>query len=87
MNLHLTSNMGTDHESTKEHAYWNKPANRIMLPVISEIDWHTPQSKVASLVKQNRPFPWCLVDEYGHFKGLVGPLAALSCLANNKSVT
>lgn len=87
MNLHLTSNMGTDHESTKEHAYWNKPANRIMLPVITEIDWHAPQAKVASLVKQNRPFPWCLVDEYGHFKGLVGPLAALSFLANNKSVT
>lgn len=87
MNLHLTTNMGTDHESNKEHGYWSKPANRIMLPVMTEIDWHTPQSKIASLVRQSNPFPWCLIDEHGHFKGLITSDVILSTLANNKTVT
>jgi len=87
MNLHLTANMGTDHESNKESAYWHKPANRIMSPVVTEIEWHCPKSQVSGLVRENRPFPWCLVDEHGHFKGIVSSAAVLSYLANNNSVT
>lgn len=87
MNLHLTANMGTDHESNKENAYWHKPANRIMLPIISELDWRTPNSQVAELVRQNTPFPWCLIDEQGHFKGMLGAAVVIHHLANNNPVT
>jgi len=58
-----------------------------MSPVVTEIEWHCPKSQVSGLVRENRPFPWCLVDEHGHFKGIVSSAAVLSYLANNNSVT
>ncbi len=85
MNLHLTPNMGTDHETSKEHDYWNKPANRVMLPIKTAIAWDLPQSKVSEMVAQKAPFPWVLVDDLGHFKGIVSSTAVLSLL--NNSVT
>lgn len=87
INLHLTPNMGTDLESNKENAYWNKPANRIMQPIATTLHWQTPQSEIAQLVANERPFPWCLVDDKGQFKGLVSQKSALKCLVNNSYVS
>ncbi|MEL7290647.1 MAG: EAL domain-containing protein [Pseudomonadota bacterium] len=87
MNLHLTPGMGTDWESSKESSYWHKPANRIMSHVQTELAWQTPKAQVAELVVSQTPFPWCLVDEDGHFKGLVGERMVMAYLANNISIT
>jgi len=87
VNLHLTPNMGTDLESNKENSYWHKPANRIMQPIVTTLHWHTPQTEITKLISGKAPFPWCLVDDNGHFKGLVSQKAVLDCLANNISVT
>ena len=82
MNLHLTPGMGTDWESNKESSYWHKPANRIMSPVSTVLLDQTPKSQIAQLVMDNAAFPWCLVDEHGHFKGLVGEKMVMAYLAN-----
>lgn len=87
MNLHLTPNMGTDHESNKENAYWHKPANRLMLPVKTKVAWETAQSEIPCLVAKTTPFPWVLVDEQGLFKGIVSSKTVLEHLVNNNSVT
>lgn len=87
MNLHLTPSMGTDLESNKESAYWHKPANRLMSPVVTTLHWSTAQNQIPHLVGEGKSFPWVLIDEQGHFKGIVGPRAALEYMANNNSVT
>jgi CBS-domain-containing membrane protein len=79
--------MGTDLESNKENAYWHKPANRVMQPIVTTLHWHTPQAEIAQLVEDERPFPWCLVDDKGQFKGLVSQKSALKCLVNNISAS
>lgn len=83
MNLHLTPGMGTDWESNKESGYWHKPANRIMSPVITVLPDQTAKSQISQLVMKNAAFPWCLIDEHGHFKGFVGEKAVMAYLANN----
>ncbi|WP_076584909.1 EAL domain-containing protein [Vibrio ostreicida] len=70
MSLHMTVNMGTDHETNQEQANWSKPANRMMTLPLVQIDCQTPVSKVISLLDQ-KELPWVLTDSDGKFKGIV----------------
>tara|TARA_Y100001960_G_C14764299_1_gene875970 strand:- start:30 stop:2489 length:2460 start_codon:yes stop_codon:yes gene_type:complete len=71
MNLHMTPNMGTDLENSKERDNWNKSVNRMMTPVETKLEWTEPLTCINELIEQQKPFPWVLVDENDAFKGLV----------------
>lgn len=71
MNLHLTPHMGTDTESMKEASLWNKRVNQVMVTAFEEVHWQTQLSALPSVINQTEAFPWILVDDQGHYKGLV----------------
>jgi CBS domain-containing protein len=71
MNLHLTPSMGTDLETSREHATWNKTANRMMDTDLVELYWMTPVAQIDELMKEQQAFPWILIDEHENFKGLI----------------
>ncbi|NRB67256.1 MAG: EAL domain-containing protein [Vibrio sp.] len=70
MNLHLTPNMGTDHETNKEQTMWYKSAHRMMSSPESLLSWHTSLTEVEDLM-MTTPLPWILVDDESRFKGIV----------------
>lgn len=80
LNLHMTPSMGTDIETNKEKGMWNKKVNRMQIPICTTLDWETKASDVEKLVASEVPFPWVLVDEHGHYKGLVEMHSVLNFL-------
>ena len=83
MNLHLTPNMGTDLESSKEQSYWHKPANRIMTPVFTTIPSDAPIVCLRQHVADETPFPWCLNNERGEYQGFISERGVMYYLNNN----
>ncbi|USD33534.1 MULTISPECIES: EAL domain-containing protein [Vibrio] len=84
MNLHLTPNMGTDHETSKEHTMWHKSAHRIMSAPESLLSWHTPLMELEDLMARS-PLPWVLVDDESRFKGIVEHERVMQYLLSCKS--
>ncbi|MBA5763062.1 EAL domain-containing protein [Vibrio sp. 404] len=82
VNLHMTPNMGTDLESSKEQGNWSKSVNRMMKPVKCTLSYLTDLNEVRHLAT-TEPFPWLLVDEKGHYKGLVESFSVIKYLADS----
>ena len=82
INLHMTPNMGTDLESSREQSNWSKSVNRMMKPVKCTLSHLTDLHEVKHLAA-NEPFPWLLVDDNGHYKGLVESLSVLKYLTDS----
>lgn len=82
LNLHMTPNMGTDLESSKERGMWNKTANRMLSPIHTTLDWSTDTSEIEQLLSEEAAFPWVLVDDHGHYKGLIEMKSVLNYLVS-----
>ncbi|HFQ5013277.1 TPA: EAL domain-containing protein [Vibrio vulnificus] len=71
VNLHLTPAMGTDHETTKEAAFWHKPIAAFMSPIFESIEVSISVAEFLNLVKTGAiALPVVLVKEK-RFKGIV----------------
>lgn len=82
INLHMTPNMGTDLESSREQGNWSKSVNRMMKPIGCTLSYLTDLQEVRQLVV-SQPFPWLLVDDHGHYKGLIDVYSVLKYLADS----
>ncbi|MGF1753480.1 EAL domain-containing protein [Vibrio makurazakiensis] len=71
VNLHMTPAMGTDLESEKEAKIWNKPVNQMMKVTFTSLPVDTHMNEIPGLVEKGVAFPWVLINEQGHYKGMV----------------
>ncbi|MCG6301633.1 hypothetical protein K6U45_17620, partial [Vibrio vulnificus] len=45
--------------------------SQVMVLGFSEVNWQTRLSALPSIMSQNETFPWILIDERGHYKGVI----------------
>ncbi|WGW01587.1 EAL domain-containing protein [Vibrio sp. YMD68] len=80
VNLHLTPQMGTELESNREAAIWNRPVNQLMKTGFSRLDYRLSLLDLERYIEEQLPFPWVLVDEQGVYKGILELEAAMNYL-------
>ncbi|MEZ9229925.1 EAL domain-containing protein [Vibrio amylolyticus] len=80
VNLHMTPQMGTDLESTKEAAIWRRPVNQLMRTTFSKVDSRYSLDDLGRLLEEKIPFPWVLVNDVGNYKGVVESNAVMNHL-------
>ncbi|WP_237361503.1 sensor domain-containing phosphodiesterase [Vibrio marisflavi] len=83
LNFHLTPTMGTDLESSKEAAIWQRPINQMMKTQFTSLPCTDNVVHIVNLVKEDRPFPWVLVDEFGKYQGVITQQDALRWMSEN----
>ncbi|MBU2892652.1 EAL domain-containing protein [Colwellia sp. D2M02] len=71
LNLHLSPTMGTDTETTKESKIWNKPINQLMNVEFTQLLNTTVVYDLSVLIKDNKQFPWVIVDDKDSYVGMV----------------
>ncbi|WP_295898552.1 EAL domain-containing protein [uncultured Vibrio sp.] len=80
VNLHMTPQMGTDSETSKESAIWRRPANQLMRTTFSKLDYCLSLAQLDRLLEEKTPFPWVLIDDFGNYKGVVESEAVMNYL-------
>ncbi|PWI32972.1 EAL domain-containing protein [Vibrio albus] len=72
LNLHFTPGMGTEHESTREAAIWQKPVNSLMNVTFPQMEAQTKISDLIYLIKeQGFRLPVVLVEDKKVYRGMV----------------
>lgn len=80
LNFHLTPAMGTDLVSAKEALIWSRPINQVMNTQFTKVLHSTTLEYVEKLVKEQKTFPWVLVDECDKYQGVITQQDAMKWL-------
>lgn len=81
-NLHSSPTLGTDIEKRSDLEVLKRSLVQMMRPPEHVAKVSTPISKAVEWLKEKRRFPWVVVDQNGHYVGLVGKQEVMEFFAS-----
>ncbi|RCU49931.1 EAL domain-containing protein [Corallincola holothuriorum] len=71
LNLHISARVGTDAETAADLHDLNKHAHQAMRVKFETVMSNFQESTLRENIQKQKPFPWVVIDDFEHYKGII----------------